>query len=547
MHDIKAIRDNPEAFDLGLKRRGIFGDGEGQFSSAAILRLDEERRAHVTKLQEAQARRNAASKEVGAAKKAKDDATAEALMAEVASLKEFLGSGEARERELTAEIEKLLAVIPNLPLDEVPEGKDEHDNVEVRRWGAALIARPSDADPHAASGPALAPNAATFKPKQHFELGEALGMMDFETAAKVSGARFVYLKGALARMERALAAFMLDIHTAEAKDGSGGYTEVNPPLLVRDDAMFGTAQLPKFEDDQYYGTSVRPLSAPIEDPTRFNSGIAEMVPRPQSSKSTDETMVQALSDLDLSSVDLELWQEIVAYVKRLADLSDSFGIEYVKLSGTLADYFSKVVESRLWLIPTAEVSLTNLVRESILDEDALPKRFTAATPCFRSEAGSAGRDTRGMIRQHQFTKVELVSITTPETSLAEHERMTACAETILQRLGLPYRTVLLCTGDMGFASQKTYDIEVWLPGQDAYREISSCSVCGDFQARRMGARYRPNGAKDVRYVHTLNGSGLAVGRTLVAILENYQNADGSIVVPEALRPYMGGRERIAAG
>ena len=429
MFDIKAIRDNPAAFDEGLKRRGIFGDGEAQFSSTAILKLDEERRAHVTRLQEAQARRNAASKEIGAAKKAKDDAKAEALMAEVASLKDFLASGEARERELTAEVETLLAVIPNAPLAEVPEGADETGNVEVRSWG----------------GPAL----LNFTPKQHFELGEALGLMDFETAAKVSGARFVYLKGALARLERALMQFMLDVHTEEF-----GYTEVNPPLLVRDHAAYGTANLPKFAEDLFH------------------------------------------TDTDF------------------------------------------------WLIPTAEVSLTNLVRESILDEDALPMRFTAGTPCFRAEAGSAGRDVRGMIRQHQFLKVELVSITTPEASLEEHERMTKCAEAILQRLGLPYRTMLLCTGDMGFASQKTYDIEVWLPGQNMYREISSCSVCGDFQARRMGARYRPKGGKDVRFVHTLNGSGLAVGRTLIAVMENYQQPDGSILVPEPLRPYMNGFDRI---
>jgi seryl-tRNA synthetase len=435
VHDIKAIRDNPAAFDEGLRRRGILGDGDGQFSSATILKLDEARRQHVTTLQEAQARRNAASKEIGAAKKAKDEATANALMAEVAALKDQLAAGEAKERELTAEVDALLAQIPNLPLDDVPLGKDEHDNKEVRRVGS--------------------PGAFAFQPKQHFELGEALGLMDFETAGKVSGARFVYLKGALARMERALAAFMLDIHTAEAKDGIGGYTEVNPPLLVRDHAAYGTGNLPKFADD-------------------------------------------------------------------LFQTKDEF-----------------------WLIPTAEVSLTNLVRESILDEDALPMRVTAATPCFRAEAGSAGRDVRGMIRQHQFTKVELVSITTPETSLAEHERMTRSAETILERLGLPYRTVLLCTGDMGFSAQKTYDIEVWLPGQNAYREISSCSVCGDFQARRMGARYRSKENKDVRFVHTLNGSGLAVGRTLIAVLENYQQADGSILVPEALRPYMGGLERIA--
>lgn len=429
MFDIKAIRDNPAAFDEGLKRRGLAP------LSAEILALDEKRRLHVTKLQEAQARRNAASKEIGKAKAQKDEATAAALMAEVASLKDFLASGEAEERRLTEEMEKALAVIPNIPREDVPLGSDETGNIEVRRWSE--------------------PTKLAFAPKQHFELGEALGMMDFETAAKVSGARFVFLKGQLARLERALAQFMLDTHTADAADGIGGYTEVNPPLLVRDAAAYGTANLPKFAED---------------------------------------------------------------------------------LFKTTTDF---------WLIPTAEVSLTNLVREQILDEDVLPLRFTAGTPCFRSEAGSAGRDVRGMIRQHQFTKVELVSVTTPETSLAEHERMTRCAETILEKLGLPYRTMLLCTGDMGFASQKTYDIEVWLPGQDAYREISSCSVCGDFQARRMSARFRRKGSKDVQYVHTLNGSGLAVGRTLIAVMENYQQADGSIVIPEVLRPYMGGKDRIA--
>ncbi|MFV0299139.1 MAG: serine--tRNA ligase [Hyphomicrobiaceae bacterium] len=455
MHDIKAIRDNPQAFDAGLKRRGIFGDGEGQFSSSAVLALDERRRAEATRLQEAQARRNAASKEIGAAKKAKDEDKAAALMAEVANLKDVFAAGESKDRELLADLERLLAQIPNMPLDDVPDGKDEHDNREVRRWGEARIAGPASGDEPSGRGPGIADGAARFEPKQHFELGEALGLMDFESAGRVSGARFVFLKGALARMERALAAFMLDTHTAPEADGIGGYTEVNPPLLVRDDAAYGTGNLPKFAEDLFH---------------------------------TD----------------------------------DNF-----------------------WLIPTAEVSLTNLARKKIVAEDELPMRFTAGTPCFRSEAGSAGKDTRGMIRQHQFTKVELVSVTSPDTSMDEHERMTRCAETILQRLGLPYRTMLLCTGDMGFASRKTYDIEVWLPGQDAYREISSCSVCGDFQARRMSARYRPKGSKDVRFVHTLNGSGLAVGRTLVAIMENYQQADGSIIVPEALRPYMGGLERIA--
>jgi seryl-tRNA synthetase len=421
--DIKWIRDNAEAFDAGLRNRGL------EPASARLLELDEARRRHLTKLQDAQSRRNAASKEIGKAKAAKDEAAAQKLMAEVAELKEVIQGGEEEERQLTKALEEALAVIPNLPREDVPVGRDETDNVEVRRVGE--------------------PRAFDFQPKQHFEVGEALGLMDFETAGKVSGARFVFLKGALAKLERAIASFMLDLHT-----GTFGYTEVNPPLLVRDEAAYGTGNLPKFAED--------------------------------------------------------LFQTTNGY----------------------------------WLIPTAEVSLTNMVRERILDEAELPLRLTAWTPCFRSEAGAAGKDTRGMIRQHQFSKVELVSITTPEESLAEHERMTSCAEEILKRLGLPYRTVLLCTGDMGFASQKTYDIEVWLPGQDAYREISSCSVCGDFQARRMGARYRVKGGKDLRFVHTLNGSGLAVGRTLVAVLENYQQADGSVIIPEALQPYTGGLTRI---
>jgi seryl-tRNA synthetase len=417
--DIKWIRDNPEAFDAGLKKRGL------PPQSAALIALDEARRAHVTKLQEAQARRNAVSKEIGKAKAAKDEALGEKLLAENTALKEAIRLGEEEERKLDAELREALSVIPNLPLDDVPVGKDEKDNVEVRKVGA--------------------PKQFDFKPRQHFDVGEALGLMDFSTAAKISGARFVVLKGALARLERAIGAFMLDLHTREF-----GYTENSVPLLVKDHAAYGTGNLPKFAEDLFQTTN------------------------------------------------------------------------------------------EFWLIPTAEVSLTNFVREEILDEAALPMRLTAQTPCFRSEAGAAGKDTRGMIRQHQFTKVELVSITTPEESLAEHERMTACAEEVLQRLHLPYRTILLCTGDMGFASRKTYDIEVWLPGENTYREISSCSVCGDFQARRMNARYKPKGAKETRFVHTLNGSGLAVGRTLIAVLENYQEADGTVVVPEALRPYMGG-------
>lgn len=423
MFDIKWIRENAEAFDAGLKTRGL------EPLSAPLLEKDEARRRHLQTLQDAQSRRNSVSKEIGKAKASKDEASAARLMSEVAELKEVIQAGEEEERVLNKALEDALAVIPNIPRDDVPLGTDETGNVVVRKVGT--------------------PRAFDFAPKQHFEIGEALGLMDFDCAAKISGARFVVLKGALSRLERALAAFMLDLHTGEF-----GYTEYAPPLLVKDHTAYGTGNLPKFAED-------------------------------------------------------------------LFQTSNGF-----------------------WLIPTAEVALTNFVRETILDEDKLPMRMTAATPCFRSEAGAAGRDTRGMIRQHQFTKVELVSITTPETSAAEHERMTACAEEVLKRLGLAYRTMLLCTGDMGFASQKTYDIEVWLPGQDAYREISSCSICGDFQARRMGARFRSKGGKDVRYVHTLNGSGLAVGRTLVAVLENYQQADGSVIIPEPLRPYMGGLAKI---
>lgn len=423
MHDIKWIRDNADAFDAALKSRGIAP------LAATLLALDDTRRAEMTKLQEVQARQNAASKAIGQAKAQKDEAKAQALMAEVADAKAAIQAGEAAARELDAELTRALEVIPNVPVSSVPVGADEHGNVEVRRVGT--------------------PRQFNFTPKQHFEIGEAMGLMDFAAAAKISGARFVVTKGEIARMERALAQFMLDLHTEEH-----GYTEVNPPFLVRSESAYGTGNLPKFEEDLFKTTA------------------------------------------------------------------------------------------GLYLVPTAEIPVTNIVREEIVDEATLPMRFTAWTPCFRSEAGSAGRDTRGMIRMHQFMKVELVSITTPDQSEAEHERMTKAAETVLERLGLPFRTMLLCTGDMGFSSRKTYDLEVWLPGQDAYREISSCSNCGDFQARRMNARYRPAGEKGTRFVHTLNGSGVAVGRCLVAVLENYQNVDGTVTVPEALRPYMGGIDTI---
>jgi seryl-tRNA synthetase len=445
MHDIKWIRDNPAAFDRALARRGL------PPQAGRLIEIDERRRAAILKAEAAQARRNAASREIGAAKKSNEEETAQKLLAEVAELKAAIPALEAEEKQLSKDLDDALAQIPNLPLDEVPDGADEHGNVAHHHFGAK--------------------RNFGFAPKQHFELGEGLGQMDFETAAKLSGARFVILKNGLARLERALGQFMLDLHT-----GEHGYTEVNPPLLVRDEVMYGTAQLPKFEEDQFWAISGERL---------------------------------------LTHHDGEL--------------------------ETLRAH-------RLGLIPTAEVPLTNMARESILDEAALPLRLTALTPCFRAEAGAAGKDTRGMIRQHQFTKVELVSITAPEQSKDEHERMLACAEEVLRRLELHYRVVTLCTGDMGFASQKTYDIEVWLPGQGAFREISSCSVCGEFQARRMGARYRAKdgrqGAGQVRYLHTLNGSGVAVGRALIAVMENYQQQDGSIAVPDALLPYMGGRKVI---
>ena len=465
MHDIRWIRENPDAFDAALKRRGLPGEAQ------RLIALDETRRAVIQKLETAQARRNAASKEIGEAKKKKDEATAQKLMAEVAALKDELPGLETDEKTASQALDEALAQIPNLPLPEVPDGVDEHGNVEKHRFGAK--------------------REYAVAPKQHFELGEALGFMDFEAAAKLSGARFVVLKKGLARLERALGQFMLDVHTSEPHN----YTEVAPPLMVRDEVMFGTAQLPKFREDQFM--TARNL-------VPFLDTIDEQIAR--------------LTTGDVNPV------ETLDRIKAVS--SDS------ELSGSL------------WLIPTAEVPLTNLVRESIVDEAELPLRMTALTPCFRAEAGAAGRDTRGMIRQHQFTKCELVSITTPEQSKDEHERMLACAEEILRKLGLHYRVMTLCTGDMGFASQKTYDIEVWLPGQNMYREISSCSVCGDFQARRMEARYRSKETGRPRYVHTLNGSGVAVGRAMIAVMETYQQGDGSIAVPEVLQSYMGGLEKI---
>ncbi|MGA2637892.1 serine--tRNA ligase [Methylocella sp.] len=496
MYDIKWIRDNPDIFDKGRQRRGL------EPLASHLLALDDARRAAIGKSQAAQERRNAGSKEIGQALAAKDAARAETLKAEVAELKTRLAGFEAEERDATAALDRALSEIPNLPLDDVPYGKDENDNPEHHAFGE----KPKFA----------------FRPREHFELGEALRLMDFETATKLSGARFVVNKGALARLERALGAFMLDLHT-----GEHGYTEINPPILVRDEAMFGTAQLPKFRDDQF-GTY-----RSVERTDVINKLVGAFYAENPS------------HEIDRAVAEKVFSQLLNEGLERLRDRSVELFADFAwkKAQSTWRSIEDQKVD--LWLIPTAEVPLTNLVRESILDEKELPIRVTASTPCFRAEAGSAGKDTRGMIRQHQFTKVELVSITTPEQALAEHERMLGCAEEVLKRLNLPYRVVTLCTGDMGFASQKTYDIEVWLPGQNRYREISSISVCGDFQARRMNARYRPEAAKSTRFVHTLNGSGVAVGRALVAVLENYQNEDGSITVPDALRPYMGGQTVIA--
>jgi seryl-tRNA synthetase len=497
--DIKWIRDNADAFDAGLKKRGLAPE------AAKLIALDEARRGHITKLQEAQARRNAASKEIGKAKGAKDEAGAQKLLAEVADLKEAIRAGEEEERQLDKELRDALSVIPNLPLDDVPLGKDAADNTEVRRVGK--------------------PPKFAFKPKLHFEIGEALGLMDFATAAKISGARFVVLKGALARLERALAAFMLDLHTREK-----GYSEASPPLLVKDHAAYGTGNLPKFAEDLF---AIERRVTKMDRSTEANRIVTTAV-----WEDLKEIIRSVRADVDLDEGKMIMFAPGTAP----AELDEHNPTTIAEL--ITAAYEALPKQQQLWLIPTAEVSLTNFVREETLDEAKLPMRLTAHTPCFRSEAGAAGKDTRGMIRQHQFSKVELVSITTPEQSLAEHERMTACAEEVLKRLGLPFRTILLCTGDMGFAAQKTYDIEVWLPGEDTYREISSCSVCGDFQARRMEARFRRAGGGKPEYVHTLNGSGLAVGRTLIAVLENYQQADGSVAIPEALVPYMGGLTKI---
>jgi len=504
MHDIKSIRDNPQTFDVALKRRGL------EPLSSSLLAIDEKRRAAILASEQAQARRNSASKEIGDAKKAKDDARAAKLMAEVAELKTTMPELEAATRAADEELARGLAAIPNLPLDDVPDGVDEHGNVQHHVFGAVR-------------------NYA-FAPKPHDDLGGALGLMDFEAAAKLSGARFVVLKKGLARLERAIGQFMLDLHTNEH-----GYSEINPPLLVHSRAMFGTAQLPKFADDQFFAANMALTSKTKQD--LIEIAFSDLV---LDSPGDRSGWVRRINKLAETMQDLNYDPQVInATIERAIE---KYGLKDLNIQGTGLES-----SPGLWLIPTAEVPLTNLVRESILDEKELPMRLTALTPCFRAEAGAAGRDTRGMIRQHQFTKVELVSITTPENSRDEHERMLACAEEVLRQLDLHYRVMTLCSGDMGFAAQKTYDIEVWMPGQGeggAYREISSCSVCGDFQARRMDARYRGPDGKP-RFVHTLNGSGTAVGRALIAVMETYQQEDGSIAVPDVLQPYMGGLKVVA--
>ncbi len=514
MHDIRAIRDNPEAFVAGWSSRGVDDATE---VVARILTLDVDLRAAQTRGQDALAKRNAASKAIGAAMGKKDMAEADRLKAEVEALKgEIAEAGEA-ETAKGAELRDLLAGLKNLAAADVPDGEDENDNVEVLKWGEPRT-----------TGPA----------KDHADLGEALGLLDFEAAAKMSGSRFAVLKGQLARLERAIGQFMLDMQTDKH-----GYQEVNPPLLVRDDAMFGTGQLPKFEEDLFQAvTALVKLEIENEGRTqlmlqagRFDRKLDQFY------REFDEAMRAEIArgkDVSWSSPSFHF---LAKWFDENRLRFDADAREFDRIDKEMRRLL-ELRQGKLFLIPTAEVSLTNLVREQILSEDevAQPMRLTALTPCFRAEAGSAGRDTRGLIRQHQFSKVEMVSICRPEDSEAEHERMTGCAEAVLQALELPYRKVLLCKGDMGFSAQKTYDLEVWLPSQNTYREISSCSNCGDFQARRMDARFKRAGEKKTEYLHTLNGSGLAVGRTLVAVMENYQQEDGTIAVPAALQPYMGG-------
>lgn len=511
MFDLRAIRDNPEAFRAAWERKK---SGLGA-NVDAILRADENVRTATTAKQEAETARNAKSKQIGQAKASGDDALFEQLRTEVAEAKATIESAGADEAAAQDELDALLMGLPNLPLAEVPVGADEDANVLQGKGWEPQQRHPVPSDP-----------------KDHADLGEALGMMDFETAAKMSGARFVLLTGKLARLERALAAFMLDRQTAEVwkddqGDEFGGYEECSPPLLIRDNALLGTSQLPKFEEDLFKTSALS------------DNGLREYA-ETSAKTSADSIEIELIQDED-SSFDLSA--ALAGFREKRAEYEKSFAEDHFKA-------LKEMYGLNHYLIPTAEVPLTNIVADTIIEESYLPRRYTAHTPCFRSEAGSAGRDTKGMIRLHQFNKVEMVSVVKDEEAgLEELERMTKCAEGILEALDLPYRRMLLCTGDMGFGARKTYDLEVWLPSQDTYREISSCSYCGDFQARRMKARWRPAATEENKkpkpeFVHTLNGSGLAVGRTLVAVLENYQNADGSITVPEVLRSYMGGLEVI---
>ncbi|MGD0418364.1 MAG: serine--tRNA ligase [Xanthobacteraceae bacterium] len=495
MHDIRFIRESPDAFDRALARRGLSLDDRQKYGSEHLLSKDVERRSIIAELEKSQKQRNEISANIGRAKREGAQNVETLSRDQLILLRTKIQFLENRQKAIEQELEKLLAEIPNIPFEapEVPDGKDSNDNVERHRFGAK--------------------RDYSFTPKQHFDLGEALGQMDFETAAKLSGARFVVLKKGLARLERALGQFMLDLHTTEH-----GYAEVAPPLLVRYEAMFGTAQLPKFKEDQFE-TSRNPVQA----------------------DEVFDKMVKEGFRLAAAEVKEQIGKGIDA-AKAMMRFEETFTNQIPVWRSRFDSELSE--QLKLWLIPTAEVPLTNLALGSVLDQAELPMRLTACTPCFRAEAGAAGKDTRGMIRQHQFTKVELVSITTPEQSKDEHERMLSCAEEVLKRLDLHYRVMTLCTGDMGFAAQKTYDIEVWLPGQGMYREISSCSVCGEFQARRMNARYRTKEGRNVRHVHTLNGSGVAVGRALIAVMETYQQDDGAIAVPEALASYMGGIKKI---
>ena len=511
MHDIRAIRENPQVYVAGWSSRGV---DEADGLTADILRLDGELRHAQTTGQDALAKRNAASKLIGAAMGRKDMAEADRLKAEVEALKGDIAAAAEVETRVGKELRDLLAAQKNLAAEDVPDGEDEADNVEVSTWGAPRR-----------TGPA----------KDHADLGEALGMLDFEAAAKMSGARFAVLKGQLARLERAVGQFMLDLQISTPEGGElHGYMEVNPPLLVRDEAMFGTGQLPKFEEDLFKAES-----------TDWDAVRADAVATAARRKDIDRAAFREKA-LELSGFLSDEEEFRLALDELAAEMAQ--GATDDELPQFLDRLKAGAFADKRYLIPTAEVSLTNLVRETILSEDELatPMRMTALTPCFRAEAGSAGRDTRGLIRQHQFSKVEMVSITRPEDSDAEHERMTGCAEAVLKALELPFRRMLLCKGDMGFSAQKTFDLEVWLPSQGTYREISSCSNCGDFQARRMDARFKRAGEKKTEFVHTLNGSGLAVGRTLVAIMENYQQEDGRIAVPAVLRPYMGGLEFVGA-